>query len=230
MNGRLERFSAKGRCCSVWIPQGEGLFPAAVLCGAEPEELFPRLAQEVPDILLLNAEAEWERDFTPWPTPGLPGRKPFSGKAEAYLEFLADTLLPLAEDRFPMKKEAGSTALMGYSLAGLFALWALFQTQRFRLFASLSGSLWYDGLAQYWREHSPADSRARLYLSLGKTEEGGGSEQMRSVGDCTRSAAADLSARLGPTHVTLEWNRGGHFTGIPNRWRKALIWARESFS
>ncbi len=62
MNGRPERVAAKGRRCSAWVPPGEGAFPTAVLCGAEPENLFPELAQESLGILFLHAETEWERE------------------------------------------------------------------------------------------------------------------------------------------------------------------------
>lgn len=56
-NGLLQRAAA--------APLGvlrAGAFPTAVLCGAEPENLFPELAQEIPGILFLHAEAEWERE------------------------------------------------------------------------------------------------------------------------------------------------------------------------
>lgn len=219
--GTVQTFETEGRRCSVYIPQSEGPWPLAVLCGGDlSEELMSIAAGEEP-MLLFSASAAWERDYTPWPAPALPGRKPFTGEAPAYLCFLTEQTHRLWK-QFPI---SGGAGLLGYSLGGLFALWASGQTREFSLFGSLSGSLWYDGWMEYAASFKPG--KARWYLSLGRSEPGWGGERVRDVGECTLRTQAVLAERFGEENITMQWNRGGHFTGITGRWRKALRWAAE---
>ena len=63
-----------------------------------------------------------------------------------------------------------SRAIAGYSLAGLFALWAVFQTDVFDRAASVSGSLWYDGFTDYINSSVSPSGLRQIYLSLGDRE------------------------------------------------------------
>ena len=92
-------------------------------------------------------------------------------------ETLAE-LLKLAED--PGK----NYYIGGYSLAGLFALWAACQTDLFRGVAAASPSMWFPGFLEYIKEH-PIRS-GRVYLSLGDREEKTRNPVMATVGDCIR--------------------------------------------
>ena len=112
--------------------------------------------------------------------------------------------------------------MLGYSLGGLFALWAAGQTEAFGRYASLSGSLWYEGFAGYLREMRLSNG-TEFYLSLGDREEFGGPPLLRTVGERTREAVSILSGK--GFAVTMEWNRGGHGKGVDARWKKALHWA-----
>lgn len=48
---------------------------------------------------------------------------------------------------------------------------------------------------------------------------------MSKVGDCTRKAAGILAKQLThPEDIILEWNDGGHFANIPERFGRALMW------
>lgn len=221
---REEHCTLAGRRCVFWIPEGPGPFPVVCLCVGEAESLIPALiGTELPPVLFCHADAQWERDFTPWPAAALPGREAFSGGAPAYLAFLRDVLLPYAQLRYPVSRDSAHHAIAGYSLGGLFALWTLCETDLFGAAASLSGSLWYDGWTDYLAAHTlPRD--ARIYLSLGRSEERAGNPRMAAVGENTRQTYERLSGALRSENVRLEWNRGGHFTGIPNRWRKAMEW------
>ncbi len=229
MKNPMKTFSLAGREGAFLLPDGEGPFPVALLCGEDPE-LLPDLGKAAPGVLLLAPAACWERDLTPWPAPELPGRAPFSGGAPRYLTFLLEELLPWAQEKFPLKKGPENTALLGYSLAGLFAFWSAFQTNAFGVLGSLSGSFWYDGLEDYWNSHLIKNPQAQVYLSLGRSEGRVGPVRMRSVEEKTQRAAAALTTLLGENRVFLEWNRGGHFTGVSNRWKKALAWTVGKFS
>ena len=56
--------------------------------------------------------------------------------------------------------------LAGYSLAGLFALYALYQTDVFARAASMSGSFWFEGIMEYVCSHEmSANLTVCIFLS-----------------------------------------------------------------
>ncbi len=141
MKGALHRFSLEGRPCACFAPQEEGPLPLLVLCGWGMEEKLPSLSQELPPALLFFARAEGDRDFTPWPAPGVREGETFTGEAGAYLEFLTEAALPYLERGFGASPRPEGRGILGYSLGGLFALWAQAQSGAFQTAGSLSGSL-----------------------------------------------------------------------------------------
>lgn len=223
MDGKTVRFVLEGRSCACFKPEGSfERLPAVFLCGWGMEEKLPVLARDLPPLLLFSAEADGGRDFTPWPVPAVWEGEEFTGEAAGYLRFLTEDARPFLIRRFGMDPRPERSALLGYSLGGLFALWAMGQTGAFGLFGSLSGSVWYEGFSEYLRAHPPRGTE-RVYLSLGDREEFGGPPRMRAVGGRTREAAAFYRDRL--SDAVLEWNRGGHGKGVESRWKKALRWA-----
>ncbi len=106
------------------------------------------------------------RDYTPTPME----TEPESGGANAFVAFLADTLLPELARRHPVRSAA--CGLAGHSLGSLAVIHALFQAKPvFTRFLASAPSLWWDdrgALKQIAarRENSPTLS-ARLYLSVG---------------------------------------------------------------
>ena len=161
MKGELRAFSLEGRPCACYVPQGEGPFPLLVLCGWGLEEKLPLLAQELPPVVLFTAQADGGRDFTPWPAPGIREGEAFTGEAGDYLGFLTERALPLLERDFRAAAQPQRRGILGYSLGGLFALWAQRQGEVFRLAGSLSGSLWYPGWLGYM-EIGRASCRERV--------------------------------------------------------------------
>ncbi|MDP4089655.1 MAG: alpha/beta hydrolase-fold protein, partial [Bacillota bacterium] len=123
------------------------------------------------------------------------------------------------------KQEPESTALIGYSLGGLVSIYSLYTCNTFGKIGSLSGSMWFEGWIDFMLTNMPADTGAEVYLSLGKGEERIRNQQMAKVGECTRKAAEILKRQLTSSeNVALEWNNGGHFTEIPQRFEKAFLW------
>ena len=221
---RTEQRILEGRRCTFFVPEGSGPFPAVCLCVGDVEGLAPVFFSDFrPPALYYQVEADWGKDLTPWPAPALPGREPFAGGGPEYLRILRDVVRPALTAEYPIYQDAAYHAIAGYSLGGLFALWTLMTTDLFGVAASLSGSLWYDGWLNFLEKHVPPRN-AHVYLSLGRSEEHAGNLRMAEVGDATRGTYACLVRVLGEKQVTLAWNRGGHFTGIPNRWGKAMDW------
>lgn len=184
--------------------------------------MLPAIAEALPQSLLFFAEADGGRDFTPWPAPPVRPGDAFSGGGADYLRFLTETAAPYLRAQYRAPADPARRAVLGYSLGGLFALWALCETDFFGCAASVSGSLWYPGFAPYLQGRLPRPAQA-VYLSLGDREPLGGPALMRTVGTATESAAALL--RQNGRRVLLEWNCGGHVKGVESRWKKAAAWA-----
>lgn len=90
------------------------------------------------------------------------------GHAEETLAYIQNTLIP---ECFTAHHLAEQTKIMlcGYSLAGLFALWAGSQSERFSAVAGVSPSVWFPGYGDYEQAH-PIRAE-HVYLSLGDREE-----------------------------------------------------------
>lgn len=97
--GHMQKIFLKGRECCLALPRDRRKYPLlAVICGAN-EELLQELAKRFPHMLLFAPSIQWERDFTPWPAPGLSAETPFLGEASAYLSFLEQEALPFLEKK-----------------------------------------------------------------------------------------------------------------------------------
>lgn len=143
------------------------------------------------------------------------------GEAEETLAYIEDVLLPW------IKRAYGGMpcVLAGYSLGGLFALWAAYRTESFDSICAVSPSLWVRGWDAY-AEGRVACADA-VYLSLGDKEERARNVRMAAVGDCVRRQASRLTRQLAEGKTVFEWNRGGHFDDEPGRMARGLAWTAE---
>jgi hypothetical protein len=155
----------------------------------------------------------WNRDLSPWKAPAVFGREDFGEGAAATLH----KILSFCVD------QTKAYYIGGYSLAGLFALWAGYQTNCFCGVAAASPSLWFPGFTDFM-EAQEILSR-HVYLSLGDREERTRNPVMATVGDRTRAAYALLQAR--DMDCMLEWNEGNHFKDADLRTAKAFAWVME---
>ena len=164
----------------------------------------------------------WNDALSPWEAPAVWGKQGFGGNAGDTLRFLTERGIPTLEQRYPLPKNV-KIILGGYSLAGLFALWASTQTDLFYGIAAASPSVWFPGWMEFEQQH-PMQAQ-HVYLSLGDKEERTKNTVMAAVGDNIRALHSRLTARS--TDCTLEWNSGGHFKDADLRTAKAFRWAME---
>lgn len=143
----------------------------------------------------------------------VPGGEDFSGGGPAFLKTLTTQIIPQVEAQLGFIPV--SRAIAGYSLAGLFALWSVLNTDAFDQAASVSGSLWFDGFSDYMKSAGPPSHLRRIYLSLGDKEKNARNQRMAAVEDCTRQTAELLQSWDIPT--IFEMNPGGHFQDVPDR-------------
>ena len=191
---------------------------------AEEETAFLREACPGISVALAAVQTDWFNELAPWTAePVFPGRPAFGAGAPELLREILDGLLPalLGGNHRPR------LLLGGYSLAGLFALWAGCQTDVFEGIAAVSPSVWYPGWTEYAKAH-PFRAKA-AYLSLGDREAKTRHPLMRTADTALISQRETLEAQGIP--VLLEWNPGNHFQNAAQRTAKgfaALISGRKA--
>ena len=160
---------------------------------------------------------DWNKDLSPWPAPAVFGDEDFGNGAPETLEFLLREVIPESDGTSDPGRKI---YIGGYSLAGLFALWAGYQTDRFSGIAAASPSIWFPDFTEYMRKNTlRADA---VYLSLGDREEKTRHPLMSQVGNAIRSSY-ELLKESGIDCV-LEWNKGNHFKNPDLRTAKAFAW------
>jgi len=153
---------------------------------------------------------QWNDDLSPWNAPAVFHDESFGSGAAATLDRIVEYC----------KDESLTYYIGGYSLAGLFSLWAACQTEVFSGVAAASPSMWFPGFLDYLKEH-PIHSRA-VYLSLGDKEEKVSNPVLKTVGDCIREGHELFRAQ--GIDCKLEWNKGNHFREPDMRTAKAFAW------
>ncbi|MBQ6371825.1 MAG: esterase [Oscillospiraceae bacterium] len=153
---------------------------------------------------------DWNSELSPWNAPAVFGSEAFSGGA-------AETL---AEMTAFCSDPAATYYIGGYSLAGLFALWAAYQSDLFHGAAAASPSVWFPGFVEFMKENTVRSRN--IYLSLGSREEKTRNPVMATVGDRIREAYQLL--REQNVNCVLEWNEGNHFKDPEMRTARAFSW------
>ena len=256
----IQELRIADRNCRLYLPpdyeKGEARYPVIYVNGDIPVEgIVTKLVNEGAraDFFLLSIQPEdWNDDFTPWAAPAFrAGEEAPRGRADIYLSCLTEKIKPYMDAHYRTKPEPAHTALLGYSLGGLTAVYAIYKTDVFGVIASLSGSIWFDGFCEFMEREKPIRTDLRIYLSLGKKESRSKNPRMSRVAECTQRAREILAGQLQWTdesgddgdradreggesrqktgieskgQVCFEWNEGGHFHDIEGRFAKALMY------
>lgn len=182
-------------------------------------KLKEALASEEIDLISVEVP-DWNRDMTPWPAEKVFGKgEDFSGGADEYLAELVKEI-PAFEEREGLRPS--ERYLLGYSLAGLFAVYGALNSELFTGFASVSGSMWYDGFAAYVEGKAPHPALAKGYFSVGNREKNSKNPRMKTVEDCAARISGGLAER--GIRTVFEINPGTHFTDPEGRIEKAVRW------
>ena len=196
------------------ISPGEGEYARRVFdfcCGAT-QHSFTLLAYEC---------ADWDSAYSPWPAlVGTPAQM-FGGRGEETLAWLTGAC---ADQQRAQGIKKFFT--VGYSLAGLFALYAFYESSLFSGAIACSSSLWYPGFMEYLKSRR-APEGSLVYLSLGGKEERSAPDYMKSVGENTRALNRLLKQDRNIASTTLVMNPGGHFAPSEPRLAKGIVWTLE---
>lgn len=192
----------------IWIPAPEQQGPAV---WQALNSLSADASGQSLCIVICITGIDWNHDLSPWAAPG------FGGGACDFLRLLERELLPLAEGTLPFR--VTDRGIAGYSLAGLFAVYTMFQSNLFHRIGSVSGSLWFDGFNDYALTHSAAVPAPFIYVSLGSREHRTPNARMRPVRDCTLQFVSHWQPQ---SVLRFETNPGGHFKNVTGRMARAV--------
>lgn len=237
MKGSIHYLNIGGRKVSVYLPKDLSTpIPAIYLFAGEelrenPEALISPIEKAVSSrictsfALIAPEPVSWESDYTPWYShAAYKNGNDFTGEADKTLVFVKNELIPFIKERFPYILSDKNIAT-GYSLGGLFALWSAVSDDIFYKAASVSGSLWFPGFLDFFKEKSKAGfSPDKVYLSLGKKELSVKNPVMAKNGAITEEIYSWLKRNLGDENTIYILNNGGHFTDVPKRMADAMIW------
>ena len=201
----------------VGAQQSEDIWKAA--------ETLSELSERKSFTIAAFEAANWNNDFSPWKAPAVYGKDNFSGEGRKTLDWLCQKAVPWLDSRIAHSDKY----IAGYSLAGLFALWSMYESSAFDGAVCCSGSLWFPG----WRQYAQANAgqiNGDIYLSLGIREERTRNTVMASVGDNTRYQYELLKSCKNVCRFALEWNQGGHFTNINERMIRGFQWILQTIS
>lgn len=152
---------------------------------------------------------DWNKELSPWKAVAVFGKEDFAGGASNTLEMIERII---EKDR--------KYYLGGYSLAGLFSLWAAYQTDRFLGVAAISASVWFESFVEYMQENEIKTKR--VYLSLGDKEAKSKNKTMATVADKMKQCYDLLKEK--DIDCTFKWNEGNHFKDVDLRVALGFAW------
>ena len=169
---------------------------------------------DTPFVLAAFFIEDWNRELSPWEAPAVFGKENFGSGAPETLSYITGNLIPFIKGEYD-----GITDfyLGGYSLAGLFSLWAGYQTDIFKGVAGVSPSVWFPEWDSFIKSNEM--KAARTYLSLGDKEEKTRNKVMATVGGRIKTQYEALD-----NECILEWNSGNHFADPDKRTAKGFAW------
>ena len=194
----------------------------------------------------------WEENFSPWCAPRVFAKGPnFGDGAQKTLDTLIDQVIPWTES--DLTEPPAYRVLVGYSLAGLFSLWAGVsqpgapqQVARgcqpddvssqpgapyvdasvatFQRIGAVSGSFWFPGLLDYVDQQLNEGAVGLTHAYLSL-----GDREARTPNPQimhVRENAELLANKLENARITsmFELNRGNHFQNVEGRMQKSLDW------
>lgn len=176
----------------LYFMDGQNVFDAKTsFIGVEwgADETLETLAGEGMEaiaVAVYNHGDDRMHEYNPWRSKVDWRGRPHAmgGKGDAYLEWLVGAVKPLVDRSFPTRAERAATGIVGSSMGGLIALYALFgQRSVFGLSGVMSPSVaWDDYHIVRLIEDSPLPP-ARIHLDMGWREWRGMTRDARKVRD-----------------------------------------------
>ena len=188
---------------------------AVYVINDHPENIIAGLAGFTDYVLIFFSVSDWNRDLSPWPYR-MNRNFDFAGNGQETQKWL----IRCTEHINELYGSKLRHYVCGYSLAGLFSLWCLYETDVFSGAGSFSGSLWFEGWHDYV-ENGRVRADARVYLSLGDRENHTRNPVMARVLDETVHQHEVLKEQC---ECCFRLNEGGHFDNVTERVLEGIRW------
>lgn len=170
--------------------------------------------------LVSISELAWDEDLSPWPEPPtVSDSDHFTGGAKEYCSWLHTDVLPYAMEQIG---EISYTVIAGYSMGGLFAVYAPYVSDDYERSVCVSGSLWYPGFLEYAMKTPFSRKPETAYFSIGNRE----SRTRHPALSTTQPNMERLSEyyRTLGIDTVFELNPGNHYQDAAARIAKGLAW------
>ena len=217
-------FSVDGKTVSVFLAN-EPASPVIYLntVSNEGQQIFEaaQAANRSPFTLVTISNLDWNHDMAPWDSPAAFKKgEPFTSGADDYLRLLVEEIISRAEKELPVPPAWRGIA--GYSLAGLFALYAIYQTDVFSRVGCMSGSLWFPGFKEYVLSHEPKRWPDCIYFSLGDKEAKTRNPVLKTVQEKTEEIQTFYQNK--GIDTVFQLNPGNHFVQGIERTVAGIQW------
>ena len=220
----MQPFTIGSKTASIF-PNSESETPIIFLntFSGEGQKIF-ETAQATgcpPFTLVAISNLDWNHDMVPWNSPpAFKNADPCTGGADDYLRLLTEEIIPTAEREISGVPRWRGIA--GYSLAGLFALYAIYQTDLFSRVGSISGSLWFPGMKEYIFSHEPKRWPDCVYFSLGDKESKTRNQVLRNVRQNTEEIHTFYRGK--GIDTVFQLNSGNHYNQAVERTVAGICW------
>ena len=179
------------------------------------EQIYQKVSNESQLCMISVSIHDWQGELSPWSAPAIFGKHDFAGNAAKFLAELEGFWKWFKDEH---NIESNQVYLCGYSLAGLFTLWASSQTNLFTKIAAVSPSVWYFNFVEYM-QRNPIQTR-EVYMSLGDKEANAKNKVMATVKDCFEAVIQIIQKQN--ISLTYEYNPGNHFQDVELRMMKGI--------
>ncbi len=219
----MEKLTFKNCSCSLYLSDKKDA-PLVYIPVYEGhgEDIFQELAKKSHGALnlIVIADINWALDMAPFymEAPNA-NSSPCLGGAEQFLQALTQEIIPSIEKDFALCPPY--RVLCGYSLAGLFSLYAMYRTQLFTRIGSFSGSLWMPNFKDFYKHDPSLVQVDRIYLSLGDQEKKSSHPLLKTIEDKTIDCL-NYYRGLG-INCAFELNNGGHEHNVAWRCARGIM-------
>ena len=198
--------------------------------GKEGQEVWNKcLDIKCKDYILVSiSNLNWNNEMTPWYSEKINEKgEEFLGKADEYIQIMLNEIIPKVKNYIERDLEVKIKyyIISGYSLAGLFAIYASYKTNIFSKIVSASGSLWFPKFVDFVKENKISSNVEKIYFSLGNKESKVKNQILASVEKNTKEIE-EIYKKQGIKTI-YEENEGNHFKDASLRLAKGIKWILE---
>lgn len=181
-------------------------------------------------IILTISNFSWNDDLSPYYQEDVFKNKyssDFKGKGDIFLNKIVNDILPKVREYLFLKHniKLSNIGIGGYSLAGLFALYSLYQVDIFSFALINSASLWFNNFIKYIKANKISKNVSNIYISLGNKEHLTKNSTLSKIKDLTLEVVNYLSSLDDhKIKICYKENEGNHFKNNDLRVADSIIY------